>query len=250
MSNDAWGVRDVFGTGVITTSYDPSLTKRRRPEHRWFPWPRLADGCASFRDEVFKQRSPPNVTGQTYMLEPACGDTPGRCEPAALIDQVRRQAATRASNAAVPETVDPLRSRITWWKRVNERLGISYRAERGHNLALIVPLPAAVSGLNVMAAPHLILRSGRGPLLRSAGVTISPSLSRWYDWYARVGWAHIPQDGPDDVFASEAGFRFRVKPIFFHGNVPFLGLRVGLQFQGLREPHAPRFIVEVGGGYL
>lgn len=260
LSNDAWGIRDVFGSGVLTSKWDRAQTKDRREDHRWFPQDRLADGAEAVRRAVYERgRGPAGAWNKHrgYRLEPACIDPNSvRCEPGkqeVFVKNIQETAEADATKRGVtglsePEDIDPLRSRVTLWKRINERLPISYRAERGSALAIMVPYQVELPGLHLMAAPRVIVRGGEGPLTTGLALVVSPSLSRWSDWYFAPGWARFGID--NDGFAWEGGLRFRVKPLILHGKLPLLGLRIGMQLQTLRHPRNPRLVIELGSGYL
>ncbi len=280
--NDAWGVRDTFGTGVLGRRYDPTHTKKRRPEERSFPVPATAaclgprascaggaetTACRSScvrRIRYAERLDPSAAAGEpgvwpglprwAYAVRPACGPR-GDCAPAEVRTAIIGEVA-KTKNAPTPPAIDLLRGKVTRWKQISERIPLSYRAERGNGFSFTLPYALAMPSLGLMWAPKANATWGGGASrLRnfSVGVVASPSVSRWLDWYLFAGHQRLRSSATGDerrAFVSEYGLRVRLKPPGLDGNLPLLGLRIGIQSRGLHRPREPRLVIELGTGFL
>lgn len=271
--NDAWGVRDTFGTGVLARRYDPSHTKQRRRQERTFP---VADGegvdpCAAPLEPVpscsrrsrYEERLGSGALGDppawpvhprwAYSLRPACGPY-GDCTPQEVRSGIEK--ALAPTKGPAPPGLDLLHSKVTTWKRIAERLPFSYRALRGHGFSATLPYALAAPPLGLMWAPKIGMTWGKGgSTIRSfsAGIVASPSVSRWLDWYTFAGYErqrNTASGNEDKAFVSEYGLRLRFRPQGLDGKLPLLGLRAGIQLRGLHRPREPRLVVELGSGFL
>jgi hypothetical protein len=197
-----------------------------------------------------ESRAWPDEPPWVYRLRPACG-AEGVCTQGGIHAQLH-QAEPERKNDSGSHVVDVLHEKVTPWRRASERLPLSYRAERGHGLAFTAPYVLTVPGVSLVWAPKLNATFGRGSEKTfTAGAVMSPSVSRWLDWYFFAGGERFDRGSTHDTsFVSELGFRFRWKPTYFEGKLPLLGLRLGLQTTNLRRPREPRLIVEVGSGFL
>ncbi|MPZ20851.1 MAG: hypothetical protein GEV06_23525 [Luteitalea sp.] len=85
----------------------------------------------------------------------------------------------------------------------------------------------------------------------SADLLVTPSASRWVDWYAAVGWERALYAAPDRRgVVHELGLKFRV-PVprvarWATLGYSFGGLRLGYRANGLTD--YPRVVVEIGAG--
>lgn len=108
----------------------------------------------------------------------------------------------------------------------------------------------------VWAVPRVIFSDGW-----SVEALITPSASRWFDWYVAGGYEQgiirrSPASGeePQGVngFASEAGLKFRLtvsgRARWAVLGYRFAGVRLGIRSSGFSRVQHPRFIVEVGAG--
>ncbi len=91
---------------------------------------------------------------------------------------------------------------------------------------------------------------------------ITPSASRWADWYIAMGYEdglvteilieEPRQETVADGFASEVGIKFRVavsgKARWALLGYNFGGVRLGIRANGFTRLKHPRLIVEVGAG--
>jgi hypothetical protein len=131
-----------------------------------------------------------------------------------------------------------------------ERFQIGYRIDqqaRGFALsAYSVPI-----GKGWLILRWSLLGGLLDPSRQSIDFFYSPSASRWWDWYAGMGWDLdlIKQNVSDRsiavVHASEAleaGWKFRVRP----GRWPFVGVRIGVRTNGWTQPRNARLVAEVG----
>lgn len=91
---DAWGVRDVFGSGVVASSYRESMTKPRRPGDRIGPDPNWFAGGPAAPAQCFATPAGLRLPKHVYRLErfPTCGNgvaSPGFCADLEALKRAR-----------------------------------------------------------------------------------------------------------------------------------------------------------------
>jgi hypothetical protein len=263
--NDAWGVRDSLGHGVLlSSSYSPEMTKARTDAFRLLP-PASPYLQVAARRRSYADGAP--SLGE-YQLRPAntvpeCSTIPvdghrllrmmgehrfGREE---LPTQYAAGSVGRAlSEATLPDSWLSASLRVT-----NRTLGAGL-IFRGLDLREGWIVPRATVSKDDMT----------GELL------FTPSASRWADYYVSGGFRHQfvttretrtidTEQGPREIdvlilpdwkITVETGIKFRarlpakVRPFVL--GYTFGGMRVGLQALGFRQVDQFRFIWEIGAG--
>ncbi|UCH84541.1 MAG: hypothetical protein JSW50_02275 [Candidatus Latescibacterota bacterium] len=256
--NDAWGVRDVFGSGwLIAPGYNAAMSKPRHPRFKMLP-PDSPHRCEIDR---FSSSLRDTTDLTHYELRPAntvvmCDDVPPDREFLLSMMTKHKFGAgnepTQFKSASVKKLAEPL---VGYGKmpsinlRWDRALGISLAA-RGLPIEAIYLVPRAT----------WIFQPGE---VSFEGM-LSTSASRFMGSYISVGAAYEEDKFRNDEggvttnpdkrwnFVTETGvkFRFRLK-----GKIrlltlgyQFAGVRFGLRFSGFDSLKNGRLIVEIGGG--
>jgi hypothetical protein len=263
--NDAWGVRDSLGQGVLLSSaYASEMTKPRVAGMRLRP-PDSPHRQVTDRQRSYREGEP--SLGQ-YELRGA--NTVVACDtispqPFRLLHMMedhrfgRDELPTQYEAGSVKRALSELSLPDTW-------LSVSLRVtERTLGAALIF------RGLDIREG-WVVPRVTVSPRDATGELLFTPSASRWADYYVAGGGRRqyvttretrtIETDrGPVDVevvvppnwkLVVETGFRFRAKlPARMRPFVlgyTFGGLRVGLQALGFSRVDQFRFVWEIGAG--
>ena len=263
--NDAWGVRDSLGQGVLLSSaYASEMTKPRVAGMR------LRPPDSPYRQVTDRQRSYREGEPSLGQYELRAANTVAACDtispqPSRLLHMMedhrfgRDELPTQYEAGSINRALSELSLPDSW-------LSVSLRVtERTLGAALIF------RGLDIRegwVVPRLTVssRDATGELL------FTPSASRWADYYVSGGGRRqyvttretrtVETDqGPVDVevvvppnwkLVVETGFRFRAKlPARMRPFVlgySFGGLRVGLQALGFARVDQFRFVWEIGAG--
>jgi len=254
-ANDAWGIRDVMGSGYLLSSgYSSTMTKVRRPDTRAFP-PAVPDACPVPSQAP---QSPDRGLANRYELRRA--DTFASCQ-ADEGKELARMIKTNQFGSTYPagqyqsQLARTAAARMTGTNRLLP--SFAYRYENGSGFSLIV------AGFGVGKAylvPKFNITANRG---RSIQGLLTTSAARFFSPYVAVGAARqrvneLDPASPDLVteqdkwnVASELGVKFRFG---LTGTARILGL--GYQFAGIRFGYGmfgvnnprTRLIVEVGAG--
>lgn len=278
--NDAWGVRDIIGTGELGgVSYEGSMTKPRRPANMIMVDPIEAkrECLLSFysgankeklessqaNNKVYKLRrvEPGLVTRVKQRLEIEKRDPMEieKREPNQknldLTSIMKREKfeqdePSKTHQASIFERAMKFGLGIEHSEDAPEALTLSYRYDGGHGFTFSPPIgrfQLPVFGGYVLPKANLILYGKDKRYSLEAMYT--PSAARSFDWYASIGSEWFRPEGRDfdAKFVSEGGikFRFPKKKLF---NVP-LGLRMFGARLGLRTTgRDPRVVFEFGAG--
>jgi hypothetical protein len=251
--NDAWGLRDVLGSSVLLGSgYTASMSKPRDDAFRLLP-PEDAPVCAGHR----RARNDASASLGRYELRPATHVAtchPDGPQPERLLRMMRTQRfgrewpADQFDSELARRLSDP-EATFRWLSGVNAR----YESARVH---------AVLQGPGYDMREFWVVprvQVSRGGWALEALVT--PSASRWVDWYVAAGYEHgLARLAPDedDVrqalngFGGELGLKFRVRAPgrarWALLGYRFGGVRVGVRSSGFTRIREPRLIVEVGPG--
>lgn len=273
---DAWGVRDIFGQGVVTSRYNSGLTKPRVPEDRIGPRPDLfdpGDPFSPYRADRLAREGPPS---HTYALRraPRCDTEKIPDADRAVCAVLRGSSSGESRSKFFPCTVDGengtclnlqessdsfheprvtfFKPRYTsgehWWGRWFRNIGWAGRldgTEGGLAASGFLPwgLPFGVGGW--FTPRGAVLYDGdrwRG----SVDLSYSPSISRLADWYAAVGYdwnvEQASSDGAEqrDHWSLEAGLQVRIHQLWIR-----TGVRAPIASGELRNF---RLVAEVGIG--
>lgn len=257
--NDAWGVRDVLGQDVLQgASFKASMTKARIADLRMRP-PEVPGLCPTLPSDAARKEE---YLGR-YELRPA--------HSISICDEVT-------------EGKDHLASMMKTHGFGTEHQPTQYGASKLRDVAQEIKGPASIVpsvSLRRDAGPHLglsfLLKGLDGGefwlvpkfnfMFRdrySAEGLITPSASRWVDWYLTLGAEYLREkteevDGAtvvtrDDDFdwAIEWGWKFRfrapskIRPFLL--GYHFGGLRVGIRANGFDGLNSPRITAELGAG--
>jgi hypothetical protein len=252
--NDAWGLRDVLGSSrLLGARYSASMSKPRVDAFRLLP-PEDAPLCTEHR----RGRGDTDRALGRYELRaatavPVC--QPADPESRRLLEMMRyhrfgsQWPADQYESDLARELSDP-ENAFRWVSAVNARFesrraGASIQGP-GFDLREVWLVPRA----------HVV---GRGWAVEGL---VTPSASRWVDWYAAVGYERGLANTPDDAardgartvsgFGGELGLKFRVaapgRTRWAVLGYRFGGLRLGLRASGFWRLREPRVIVEIGAG--
>jgi hypothetical protein len=260
---DAWGVRDNFGSGVLAAAYKADMTKPRRSEHRIFPDAEPALIAYHRCTAVVRWPMPPELAPK-YALrrapEAQAGPPPEPHTVPYLLD--KNGFGKRGGGGLSSVGVLDVKGRGFWpvagavpgflWRTV--WLGASVGLVRD---ALDGDMDWRV-GTSFMRIPgvggYMVPAVEIGDHLNAA-LWYTPSASLWLDWYVGTGWrkrdAGPGSDGPGQYYRHrvepEFGIKLRfatyelpfLKDILIAADLPkdfanFIGLRVGVR--ALRGP--------------
>ena len=253
--NDAWGVRDVMGSGYLLSSgYSSTMTKIRRPDTRAFP-PASPDACP-----VPSQAPQSSDRGLLNRYELRRANTLASCQ-ADEGTRLLRMIKTNKFGSTYPpgqyqsQLARTAAERLTGTNRLLP--SIAYRYENGSGFSL------SLAGFGVgkgYLVPKFNITANRG---RSIQGLVTTSAARFFSPYAALGAARqrvkeLEPDSSDLVteqdkwgFASELGIKFRFglsgKARILGLGYQFAGVRLGYSLFGVNNPRT-RLIVEVGAG--
>ena len=246
--NDAWGVRDVLGSGfLVAGAFQASMAKPRR----------LAD-----------RRAPPavNLSGSTSVLA-----SHERDDPAIPRYDLRPAEAVPLCRLEGPEP-ERLRQMMQAHRFGPEHAADQYHLELLRDLAdPLTGTGSLVPGFGARWDRRLGMTLGlRGADLREmylvpkfnwvggdigAEALFTRSAARWQSAYASIGFAreHLPRvEKPEWNVTTELGMKFRTR---FEGRrrllalgYQFAGVRLGIRYSGFKTVKLTRMIVEVGPG--
>ncbi len=285
-SNDAWGIRDVAGTGKLGGStFSAELSRTRRPNTRLCPPSPSArlirhyegqfPGEKSNGDEdvcpdgsrvyqLVESRTDP-VCNRVDTLRASTVDSDGRlygflnakkfCAPESDTEVLPPRPTAIAKLFAALRKVSPGPDGQYGFQSVAERFSFAYRYDDGNGVSAIVPVGGEVpllGGWAIMRV-NLIAKNLNRPhrfSTTSYEAMYAPSASRPFDWYVAVGGERV-HDRQTDVGnwepVEEIGIRYRFSAERVRF-LRFLGGRVGLRANSMRHPQNVRFVYEFGAG--
>jgi hypothetical protein len=261
--NDAWGVRDIMGSGLLLSSaYSTEMTKPRRDDHRLYP-PETDLSCVNSTHSSTAGRS--EGLGR-YELRP--GNQVPRCEsiPTAgeylisLMDDhdFGQEKEPDQASSDVSVALKSLKSPSSF-------MSVSLRTEGRLGAALVF------RGLD-LSQGWIVPKVNVNSFSVSLGAMYTPSASRFFDWYLVAGprWRFDEteetrtietEEGEKEVkfvvppnwgFYWETGIKIRarvpgkIRPFVLGYN--FAGVRVGLQAIGIGRLDDLRIVFEIGAG--
>lgn len=248
--NDAWGLRDVLGSAVLLGArYAASMSKPRADAFRLLP-PEGAPGCGTRR----AVRAGGEHLGR-YELRPATA-VPVCAPPGPEPDRLRAMMRYHRFGAEWPadqHTSDLARvlsdpeNLFRWVSAINARLD-------SQRVGVSVQGPG-FDAREVWIVPRLHVNRGWG-----IDALLTPSASRWADWYVAMGYERGLTAGRGGAvagrgvngFASEIGVKLRAtatgRARWALLGYRFGGVRLGVRANGFTRLREPRVIVEVGAG--
>jgi hypothetical protein len=275
-ANDAWGVRDVTGSGSIgSPSYRAELSRDRLPDTQVCPKgiaPRL---LKQFADDGRNRSGTDCISGKrSYELKlstdsgicPPGEDLPPRlrgmmrdkhfCDPPAETRVVGPRSVGKRAVRAVLRRISPGPNGEYGFQKAVQRLSFSYRYDGGTGVSAIVPFGSevplvggwAVLKLNAVFAEI----NGLAPPVKNGSIEFlyAPSASRAIDWYGSVGAEGVRPDRQNQRSwhgAGEVGLRFRFSAEKVRV-IRFLGGRVGLRADLTAPIRNARLVYEFGAG--
>jgi hypothetical protein len=251
---DAWGVRDIFGSGVLLgAGYASKMTKPRRPAERVLPPVPSAEACRTFMD-----RSVVDAVPALGRYELRAGDSLDVCPGLGTVAEstffARGMMIANGFGASAPveqfeHDFEPHLSRLERVTALFTSVNLVYEEGRGH-------VSLTGHGLDV-GEGWLVPRVGLGRRFTSAELVFTPTAVVWAGPYVLGGWEYRG-DAADAAhrrheFASEVGVKFRIALPPGRLRWPFLGqrfggVRVGLRANGFEQLRNQRFVVAIGGG--
>jgi hypothetical protein len=285
-SNDAWGIRDVAGTGKLGGSaFSAELSRARRPSTQVCP------PSPSIRLIRYYSGSltgmPLNGTGggcletaNVYDLvesrsDSACGRlaapaaSPSKsderlrgflrdkkfCAPESATEVLQPQSRFDVRLLSVLRKVSPGPDGQYGFQNAAQRFSFAYRFDEGHGVSAIVPVGGEVPFLGgwaigrVNLIPETLKRPHRFSST-SYEAMYAPSASRPIDWYVTVGGERIRDAATADSTwepVEELGIRYRFSAERVR-LLRFFGGRVGLRANSMRRPKNVRLVYEFGAG--
>ncbi|ABS24450.1 hypothetical protein [Anaeromyxobacter sp. Fw109-5] len=239
--NDAWGVRDVIGSGFLLSSgYAASMTKPRTPIERVLP-PEPGPPCATGRRSSV--RDPDAALGR-YVLRPArevpiCLQAP---EPRALEASMRRNHFGLDHEAPQRwfELGDALEQPINGTESLVPSIALRWDGGLG--------FAALFRGLDLREL-YLVPRLSFVGVADALELLVTNSAARFASGYASAG---VAREESEWRFVSEAGLKLRVTAKGWQRvlslGYQFAGLRVGVRSSGFDPLEDLRFVAELGAG--
>jgi hypothetical protein len=244
--HDAWGVRDVFGSGaLIAPGYQSSMTKSRPPGYRVVP----AEGgpaCPGPRRPSFE---PNDEVLARYELR--------HSRPVKMCPEARApkelEGSMRLNRFGLGH--EPRQTHLVSLDALTEPLSgtgsllpsVAFRWDRGPGFAFLL---RGLDLQEVFIVPRFTLVQGPD---YSAEALITTSAAQFASGYTSAGIAREHSGGHATTsFVVETGVKFRVtvggKWRILSLGYHFAGVRVGVRTSGFDDLHELRFIVEVGAG--
>ncbi len=255
--NDAWGVRDIVGSGFLgAVKYSASMAKPRLAEFRMLPPELSASGSIGPRSSLNKDDGFLGL----YELRPA-----NRISPCSQLTDDDRMLIELMDKHRFGSQFEPEVLESEFAAALTLPIGnpgailqnVSFRYDRNPGLALVFR-GLDLKELYVVPRFDWIYRDNL-----SLMALFMPSAARPFSWYAGTGaaWERKrikDEDGNTRVlnehqwdFAAELGVKIRAplkgKAKWFALGYDFAGLRLGVRTSGFGDLD-PRFVIEIGAG--
>lgn len=242
--NDAWGVRDVVGSGFLVSSgYESSMTKTRPLDDRMLP-PEAGPTCATGRRSSL--RDPEESLGR-YALREArgVGTCPQAPDPKELAASMRLNHFGLGYDPPQQRLDLPLELSLAGTGSILGAFAI--RWDRAIGVALYL---RGFDLRELYVVPRLSLV--RGPDL-AAELLVTGAAARFLSGYFSLGASRERTDGQIAWrFVTEAGTKFRVTLSGWQRALSlgyqFAGFRFGVRSDGFDSISHLRFVVEAGAG--
>jgi hypothetical protein len=253
--NDAWGVRDVLASGTLLGStYKASMFKPRAPRFRVGP-PADSTRCPSLPASVDEE-----PIARHYVLRPGSSLEMCDVEHGDHLARMMKKNGIGRDHPTNQYEANSLAARTEPFKKHTSILpGISYRYDGSTYSGFSVLLRGMDRG-EFWVVPKFNLQSKS----LSAELLLTPSASRWADWYLALGPEYFRQveaeeDGEVVVVrrdewqgAIELGGKFRFRTVgvlrYIFLGYGFGGVRIGLRANGLDTIENSRLVFEFGAG--
>jgi hypothetical protein len=249
-ASDAWGVRDVLGSGFLGASnYESWMTKPRTPAYRMLPpdAPRTCDlpHCSSLERHEGSLGQYELRRGSTVSMA-KCAQPPPHVKYLEKIMSDNDFGSGHTTGQFTNSITEELSTPLTTVQRLIPSVALRY--DQGYGIAATLP------GYDVKAFYLVPKLSFVGQRLGLEGL-MTRSAARFASMYVAIGAEEldpITKHPGDWSFVSEGGFRFRYRlsgwwRIFGLG-YQFAGVRFGVRMDGVEEINNIRLIAEFGAG--
>jgi hypothetical protein len=253
--NDAWGVRDVLGQGILQGSaYKASMSKTRDRLTRMLP-PEDAERCPSLPSRAaatgeFLNRYELRRASEIDLCE-------AEQDPERLASMMKKHGfgSGKEPDQYEGNSIEELTSKIESPASIIPAVSLRWDDSIGFSFLL--------RGFDLTEF-WLVPKFNLADRATGLGVLTTPSASRWADWYFTVGVDRFREetetrDGEKVTVqevewqpAVELGYKFRflapskIRPLLL--GYQFGGFRVGTRFNGFDTLKTARIVVELGAG--
>lgn len=261
---DAWGVRDIFGSGyMLGSAYAAKMTKPRREADRVLPPEPSAAMCATFVESSYDASKPSRGryelrAGDSLDMCPDVG-TPAESTFFARGMMIANGFGVTGQVEQFQYDFEPHIGKLRWVANLVTSTNLVLDEGQAR-------LSFTGRGLDI-GEGWIVPRAAIGWRSFTADLVFTPSAVVWVSPYASLGYEHhrlkartltgaiASSEHRRDEFASELGLklRFSVPPgrmrVLSLGQ-RFGGLRFGVRMNGFERIRTPRFIVAIGGGHF
>lgn len=245
--NDAWGVRDVLGSGfLISSAYQGFMTKRRTEKTRVLP-PAAERSCVA---PILNSLKDPEIYLNQYTLRP--GYKIALCKVSENFDHLakwtrKNQFGTdyvaRQYDSDVSEALSKsLTDARTWYPK------LSVRYDRKVGVALVF------NGFDLREF-YLVPKVNLVRDSNSFDLLVTQSATQFFSPYFSLGYARErknPGEPIETKLATELGVKIRLRVDWpwriFGAGYEFAGIRLGTRVTGFDDLSNNRFILEFGAG--
>ena len=253
--NDAWGLRDVLGSGsLLGSTYKATMAKPRAPRFRMAP-PVDSTRCPSLPASV--DEAP---IEHHYDLRPGSSLQMCGVEHGDHLAEMMENNGIGHDREVHQYEANSLQDRSEPFKKHTSIIpGVSYRYDGLTHSGVSVLLRGLNRG-EIWLVPKFNLQDKA----LSAELLVTPSASRWVDWYLALGPEHfkkvkVEEAGGDVVVredewkgAVEMGAKFRFRTVgklrYLFLGYGFGGIRMGIRVNGIDAIENQRFVFELGAG--
>jgi hypothetical protein len=249
--NDAWGIRDVLGSGhLVAGAYEASMAKSRRPSDRVAP-PAITNRCMA---STLSSLGRDGAVVDRYVLRPAWS-VPVGVAPAREPERLERMMRAHGFGPAYPpdqyqsELLKELADPLTGTNSIIPAIGARWDRQWGATVQL------RGADLRALYLVPKINWAGRNV---GAEALFTRSAARVYSPYGSIGIARehfsvngVPS-GPSWNATTELGVKFRTRlegrQRVLSLGYQFAGVRLGIRYSGFKTVKLTRMIVEIGPG--
>lgn len=255
---DAWGVRDIFGSGyMLGSAYAAKMTKARREVDRVLPPVPTAIVCRTYVDPSYDA-----AVASRGRYELRAGDSLDMCPDVGTVAESTffARGMMIANGFGVSGRVEqyvydfePHLGKLQWLRHL----------VTSTNLVLDEGRPRlSLTGLGLdVGEGWLVPRVSLGWRSMTADLVFTPSAVLWVSPYASAGYEHHRGDRADmrdhrrNEFASELGLKVRLtvpegRMRLLSLGQRFGGVRLGVRANGFERIRTTRFVVAIGGGHF
>ena len=255
---DAWGVRDIFGSGyMLGSAYAAKMTKPRRTSDRVLPPIPTATACYSYVEPSYDASLPSR--GRYELRE---GDALDMCPNVGTVAESTffARGMMIANGLGVSGHVEqyandfePHIGKLRWVRNLVTSTNLVLDEGRAR-------VSFTGHGLD-MGEGWIVPKVSVGWRVFAADLVFTPSAVVWLSPYASAGYEHHRGGKVQvlghrrDEFASEIGLKFRLavppgRMRLLSLGQRFGGVRLGVRTNGFERIRTPRFVLAIGGGHF